>query len=181
MKRARVVVVTVILVVFAYGATSYALGPSASSDLPPGFDVADLPATPPSSDDAIAINNLIGAAGADQQYGITSSSYAQARRVASTSAGDLYLIPGPSGACLAFAAGVSCGDLRSTPMLALLTIDTASGMAVGGGVALSDIKRIVVTSGTSSVTAPVVSGVFRITAQDGVVPSASPVYFKATP
>jgi hypothetical protein len=174
---------TLILVAFAYGATSYALGSAASPQLPPGFAVADLSPTTLSNADAVAINNLIGAAGADGQYGITSSSYAQARLVASTSAGDLYLIPGDSGACLAFISGVACGDLRSTPaMLALLTIDPGTGKAVGGGVASSAIRSVVVTSSTSSVTAPVVGGVFRITARDGIAPSAStPVHFRATP
>jgi hypothetical protein len=139
-KRTIALGILFALLALTLSGVSYALRSSAPSQpgspqLRPNVPAANLPATtlPPAAQ--AAFQSIISPAAA-ARFGITPASYRQARSVASTSAGTLYLIPGAKGACLFLAYGVSCGDPGAVdqPLLALLVKPLSSNSLVGGGI-----------------------------------------------
>jgi hypothetical protein len=178
MSAGRATILALVLAAVAYEATSYALESSRAPHPPPGF--ATLAATPPSPAEAVAINNLLGGLPDAEYYGVTTASIARARRLASTHAGNLYLIPGNTGACLAFTSGVVCGNPEKDRMLVLLGADPATGNAVGGGVVSEEVKSVTITTSASSArTLPVSNGAFRITPKDAIAAANAPLHLSA--
>jgi hypothetical protein len=128
-----------------FAISSHALGSGPPPNLRSNLPATQLPTTALAEEESIAVNDLIGPEAA-AQFGITSDSYRQARLLSNTAAGQLYLIPGSSGACLAMPAAVSCGDpgADGQPILALMK--DSSGDFVGGGIADDSTKNVTITS-----------------------------------
>jgi hypothetical protein len=145
----------------AFGVTTYALGSGQGPHLRANLPARQLSAISLPASLQVSLNNTIGRVGVER-YGITADSYAQVRRIAGTSAGVLYLIPGSSGACLVVGAAASCGDPGASdePMLDLLVQAPSSNVLVGGGIT-TDAIRQVRQKGTSQSFA-VVKGTFVV-------------------
>lgn len=184
-RKATFAILTLALMGAAYGVTNYALGSQTPPQLRSNLPARNLPVTPLPPDIAGETSSLATSAGMDARYGITPDSYAQARRVATTSLGPLYLIPGTNGACLVFASSMSCGDpgAANEPMLALVALNPATGDAVGGGVTSATITSVTVVSDRGrSLTVGAIDGVFAIDARDAFkFSSSAPLRFVASP
>jgi hypothetical protein len=103
---------------------------------------------------------------AEARYGITPASYTEARKVARTTAGTLFLIPGSQGACLFLAYAVSCGDpgAPGEPMLALIIKPVAGGDSlVGGGITSATASAVTLKAGSRSVRFDSAHGTFAVT------------------
>lgn len=150
----------------SFAAASYALG-AASGDPPqlrPNLPAATLPTI--SLDDAtsVRLNNSIGAPGV-AHFGITPASYTAVRRLADTSIGTFYLVPGTRGVCIVTeSSGAACGDpgAAGQPMLALWTLSADKDALVGEGIAAATTESVPLQIGSGSVTEPVSLGQFRI-------------------
>jgi hypothetical protein len=155
----------------AFGVTSYALGSGQGPQLRANLPARQLPVVSLPASLRVAINNAIGRFGVDR-YGITPDSYAQVRRVAGTSAGVLYLIPGSNGACLVLGtAAASCGDPGASgePMLALLVQAPSIDVLVGGGITSDSIRQVRQKGASRSF--DVVNGTFVVSEAAGLKPS----------
>lgn len=164
----------------AFTATSFAVRAGSGPALPPDVPAANLPTVALTDAQKVAISDEIQAPVATR-FGIGADSFNAARLVASTSLGPLYLIPGSSGACLALANAVSCGDPGATgvPLLALAVSDGSSGFWVGGGIATAATAAVTVRdrSGHSQRFATA-GGVFAIPASAGLN-AQDPLVFEA--
>jgi hypothetical protein len=169
-KRALLVAAAALTGLVAFGVTTYATGWHGKPRLEASLPAASLPPAALPADEAAVVARLIAPA-FRAEYGITEESFGNARKIASTEAGDLWLIPGAKGACLFLVDGVSCGDPGSPgqPMLSLFSRDAAGKHLVGGGVVTDTVDRVVVRNGGSVVsTLPVSGGVFTLSPEDGV-------------
>jgi hypothetical protein len=158
----------------AFSAGSYALRTAAPPQpgqpgLRANVPAAQLPAVALPTATKSAIADVISPSAA-ARFGITSASYAQARQVAHTTAGTLFLIPGSRGACLFLAYAVSCGDPGASgqPMLALLVKPFSSNSLVGGGISSSATTDVTIKTTTGrSVRFDSRDGTFGVTEASG--------------
>jgi hypothetical protein len=143
MRRKLLVLFSVLAVaVVTFVGVSRALAPAPA--LPHGYSVSELPAMSLPSATQLKIGGLISAHAATR-FGITSDSYRQARRLALTSAGPLYVIPGTQGLCVALRAAVSCGQpSASEPTVSVFVTAPASKFMVGGGVTPDGTTQVLV-------------------------------------
>jgi hypothetical protein len=172
-RKLMIVGSVVVAAVAAFAATSHAIRANTKPRLRSNLPVANRPAVSLDHGTAITVNNVIGADNLSR-FGITNSSYDQARVVARTSAGVAYLIPGSRGACLVFAVEASCGDpgapgVSGASMLALATV--RSGQLVGAGIT-TDAKHVVTISSPHGLVAKtaVSNGAFSVTGKAPVHP-----------
>jgi hypothetical protein len=126
------------------------------ADLSPRLAVA--PAKPISTDVQVALQNLIGPEAA-REFGISDQSYADARVLAQTAAGPLYVIPGMNGICVALIQShlpaAACGDLSArNPIIAVLVPDPSDTVLVGGGVTASARVQAIVRRADGSAVLP---------------------------
>jgi hypothetical protein len=119
--------------------------------------------------DEVAVSNLITAGGANQ-VGITSGSFANARVLARTALGPLYVIPGTDGVCLALASRVACSDYatRTPAVVALFAPDDTRHLVGGGLVAASASLVTVLRQDGSRVRATPMRGGFIVTSGDRI-------------
>jgi len=133
LKKLAVGTSLIVVTLGTFVAGSYATSSSAP-DLPSWLPAAALPTVAMSSDQQLAISNLLPANDA-AQYGVSSDSFANVRLLANTEVGPLYVIPGSSGICLTLASSISCSASPSprdgVPVALLIPSD--AGTAVGGG------------------------------------------------
>jgi hypothetical protein len=151
--------------------------PDARHDLP----VAALATEQLPAGQRLLAANLLGEE-LGARAGITADSYERARRLATTSRGELYFLPGHTGACLLLGDGITCGDPGSPDgsLLALLRADPSGKSLVGGGVVGPNISRVTIThpaSGTVSI--PVANGVFLVGEEHGLRPTRDVLAFTA--
>jgi hypothetical protein len=106
------------------------------------------------------------------QFGITSDSYTNARKLGDTSAGPVYALPGSTGACVVLLPAYSCGRLSTTsePVVGVFVQNPAGKYLVGGGLVADSVNAVSVkTHGTSSsVAANLVQGGFVVTEDQGI-------------
>jgi hypothetical protein len=162
------------ILALAFSAGSYALRSSAPPQpgqpgLRANLPAAQLPAVEVPAATRSAIQEIISSSAADR-FGITPASYAQARRIANTDVGTLFLIPGSRGACLFLTYAVSCGDpgAAGQPLLALLVKPLTSNSMVGGGITSGAAAEVIVkTTGGRSVRLDSRDGTFDVTQASG--------------
>jgi hypothetical protein len=174
-RKALFIVCASVLVTLAssFGVASYAFGSSEPPQLRPQLPASALPTFSLDQATSVKINDLIGAPGI-ARFGITTASYTQVRRLADTSIGTFYLIPGSKGACIVGPAGAACGDpgAPGQKMIALVQAVPASDAMVGAGIATAATKRVEIKqTGSRAVLLPVVHGVFVLGARGGVKPA----------
>jgi hypothetical protein len=163
------------VIALAFSAGSHALRGTASpqggdpqlrSNVPAGH----LPATSLPAAARAAFQAVISPAAADR-FGITDASYDQVRRIATTAAGTLFLVPGTHGACLFLTYAVSCGDPGATdePVLALVVKPVGDDVLVGGGITSTAATSVAIaTADGRSARLDSSDGTFSVTAASGL-------------
>jgi hypothetical protein len=158
----------------SFAIASYAVGlasegPQLRSNLP----AAALPTISLDEATSVQLNDVIGAEGV-VRFGITPDSYAEVRRLANTSVGIFYLVPGTRGACIVTLSGASCGDPGSpdVPMLALAEATAKGDALVGEGIATAATERVTMPTGSGVVSLPVSEGLFHIRERASINPAA---------
>ena len=185
MKRKLALVATMlILASLGYVATALGLGSEATSarewsSVQPKVGAPTVPIT---GQDLAVISGMINSHGADTQFGISPTSYLEAQQITSTSAGDLYLITGHSGMCLAFLDAVSCSNREANGMIvALAAPSPRTGELVGGGVVATGTHHVALAGSNGSTTVPASDGTFVIDEGDHVRLDGSPLRFEGRP
>jgi hypothetical protein len=154
----------------AFFGGSYAMASGSKPDLPGWVPAAALDKVSLTAQERLAINNGIPTDVAEK-FGVSSGSFDDARLLANTSAGPLYVIPGSGAACLALAGTVSCNDLkRQKGVLIDLYLRTSKGgYYVGGGLVGPGTTSISIVHGDGRVAARhAVNGVFAVTEADAL-------------
>jgi hypothetical protein len=149
----------------SFAVASYAIGPASEGPpkLRPNLPAAALPTISLDEATSVKLNNLIGAEGA-VRFGITPDSYASARRLAVTSVGTFYLVPGSRGVCIVTFSATACGDPGGPgkpSSLALWQLNESMDAVVGEGIATGSTEQITISLG-SAVTTRVSAGQFHI-------------------
>lgn len=163
--------VTTLAGIGAYAVSAQAFGASPPNwVVPPGLARA-YPVTPPSHDEAVAMNNLLGTGHVADTYDVTTADLASARRLATTAAlGSVYLVSGTRGECLVSVRAAACSAPldADSPVIALEAPDPGSGHSEGVGVALPDSGAVRASAGGVQRTLPVSANVFHLSAGDGL-------------
>jgi hypothetical protein len=170
MRRKLLVLLSVLAVaVVTFVGVSRALAPAPA--LPHGYSVRDLPTVSLPSATQLKIGGLISSDAA-ARFGITSDSYRQARQLAVTTAGPLYVIPGTQGLCVAVRSAVSCGQPSAAePVVAVLVTAPSSEFMVGGGVVPDGTSQVLVKSQTgSALPVQIVDGGFVVSERAKLMP-----------
>ncbi|HEX5468291.1 MAG TPA: hypothetical protein VFW80_04505 [Gaiellaceae bacterium] len=167
MWRKSVLVISVLAAgAVGFVATSHATG--TSTDVPADLSAADLAPVAISKSDQVAIQDLIGPEGASD-YGISDESFSNARQLADTSAGPLYVVPGSSGLCLVIPSSASaCGNPSDAEPTVALFVPGPSGALVGGGVIPREVTSVSLTEGDATVGATIVDGGFTVSEDLGL-------------
>jgi len=131
---------------------------------------------------SVQLNKAIGAPGV-ARFGITPNSYAEARRLANTSVGTFYLVPGTRGACIVTLFAASCGDPGASdqPMLALARAPAAGDPWVGVGIATAATERVTFPSGSGVAPLSVSEGLFHIRLRVSINPATGTPEAARTP
>lgn len=172
-RKPRLLLAGLVTSVMAFALTSAAVGSAEQPQLRANLPVANLPTSALSEREQIMANNL--GAGHGARFGITADSYREARQLAETTLGNLYVIPGARGACLMLGESVACGDpggpgepgAEDESISALFGLDSSGRFLVGGGVAVDTVRMVTITQGGAIVASmPVVDGVFTLLERD---------------
>jgi hypothetical protein len=184
MRRTPFFAVAVVLTLASsLAVASYALGRSETlPQLRPNLPAAALPTISLDQAARVQLNNAIGAPNL-ARFGITPDSYAAVRRLANTSVGTFYLVPGARGACIVTQSAASCGDpgAPDQPMLALARAPAADDPLVGVGIATAATERVTMPTGSGVARLPVSEGLFHIRVPASINPAAGTFEAAATP
>jgi hypothetical protein len=172
-RKLFAVVFAALLATTVFIGTSYAISAKSAgaADFPPNLPVSQLPTEALPADLQSQISNLLGTE-TSTQFGISAESYAHVRRLATTSAGALYAIPGARGQCLVLWPAASCGNVgQGEATVSLLVPNPEHRYLVGGGILGASHGPVdVVRDDGSSTSVTIIRGGFVVSEAQAVEP-----------
>lgn len=168
-RKSLLVLSTAAVALGAFIGTSYATAPD--SEIDPGLPAHALPNVSVPAETRAAIQNLLTPE-AVEQFGITTGSYSNIRKLADTEVGTVYVLPGTGGLCVALVPTLSCGNPSDGAGMVAVLVPVSSGeYVVGGGVLAAGITRVAFRreDGTTATATPVPGG-FSISPEQRIKP-----------
>lgn len=172
MRKFLLVMSLVAVAAIGYLAPRLAIASDPTPDLPESVPSSKLSRAPVPDATRLAIQSLI-IDEVVERVGIARESYNNARVLATTERGPLYIIPGTKGACLALADVVGCREFpwNERLIIALFVPGVAGKYQVGGGLLATTTGQVVIDHGDGSTgVADAVEGGFVITPSHRVLP-----------
>jgi hypothetical protein len=173
MRRACAIAASVVAVsAAAFFATSYATASAPQPNYVSSLPASNLPTTGLPTNAREAMNRATFMA---DRFGITPDSLDQARVLADTDAGTIYVVSGIKGVCLVLSGAVSCSnglsdsDTHDSIVNALL-VPMPNGHYVGGGLLASDSSDVdILTESGARIRAIKTRGGFVVRSSQGVL------------